>query len=57
MKIYKALCCNRKKFGISYDFFDFYSSGIILFGDEVKSVKSKNFSFSESYCYFFENEL
>jgi SsrA-binding protein len=47
---------NRKaKFNYSIE--DEYSSGIILSGNEVKSIREGNLNFNDSYCLFINNEL
>ena len=46
---------NKLKF--EYDFIESYESGIELKGNEVKLIKSKNFSFVDAYCFFRNGEL
>ena len=46
---------NKTKF--DYEFLETYDTGIDLKGNEVKMVKSKNFSFVDSYCFFKGREL
>jgi len=53
----KFIKINNKKARFNYQFLEEYSAGIVLTGDEVKSIKSNKISMQESYCYFINNEL
>lgn len=45
------------KLRFEYEFLETYESGIELKGNEVKLIKSKNFSFIDAYCFFRNGEL
>jgi SsrA-binding protein len=45
------------KVRFEYEFLETIDAGIELKGIEVKSVKKRNFSFVDSYCYFKDGEL
>ena len=47
---------NRKAF-FEFEMLDYYQAGIILLGTEIKSVRNGSVSFTDSYCYFRNNEL
>jgi len=53
----KFIKINNKQARFNYQFLEEYSAGIVLTGDEVKSIKSNKISIQESYCYFINNEL
>lgn len=53
----KFIKINNKKARFNYQFLEEYSAGIVLTGEEVKSIKSSKISIQESYCYFINNEL
>lgn len=46
-----------QKIKFEYEFLESFDAGIELKGTEVKSIKSRNFSFVDSYCYFVNGEL
>lgn len=48
---------HNRKASFNYNIEEKYSSGIILTGDEVKSIKDNGLSFNDSYCIFVGNEL
>lgn len=56
MKDVKLNIKNRKAF-FNYEIIEKEVAGVVLVGSEVKSVKSGNVSFTDSYCDFIEGEL
>lgn len=46
----------NRKATFNYEIIDTYMTGIVLYGDEVKSIKSHNGTISESYCYINNGE-
>lgn len=47
---------NNKAY-FNYEMIEDYVSGIVLVGSEVKSIRSNNVSFVDSYCVFISGEL
>lgn len=47
----------NKKAYFNYEFVDQYTAGIVLTGTEIKSIRNGKISFTDSYCYFVNNEL
>jgi SsrA-binding protein len=47
---------NRKAF-FEYEMLSFMNAGIVLVGSEVKSIRNGSVSFTDSYCYFNNDEL
>ena len=47
---------NNKAY-FNYEMIEDYVSGIVLIGSEVKSIRSNNVSFVDSYCVFISGEL
>lgn len=47
----------NRKAGFNYIIDEKYDAGIILSGNEVKSVKENQLNFNDSYCLFINNEL
>ena len=47
----------NKKVFFQYELLEKYTAGIILTGTEIKSIRSGNISFTDSFCVFLENEL
>lgn len=47
---------NNKAY-FNYEMIEDYVSGIVLIGSEVKSIRSNNVSFVDSYCIFISGEL
>ena len=47
----------NKKAKFNYNILEEYTTGIILIGSEVKSVRLGHVSMDESYCYFKDGEL
>ena len=52
----KQTIYNRKA-GFNYNIEEKYGAGIILSGNEVKSVKDGQINFNDSYCIFVNNEM
>ncbi len=48
---------NNKKAYYEYFFEDTFTSGIVLAGTEIKSLRTGKASFNDSYCAFFKGEL
>lgn len=48
---------NLKKIYFDYEMLETFIAGIELKGNEVKSVRSYNFSLSDSHCFFLNKEL
>ena len=40
-----------------YEFLEFYTCGIVLMGTEIKSIREGKVSFTDTYCYFNDNQL
>jgi SsrA-binding protein len=53
----KNLFIKNKKSYFNYDIIETICAGLVLLGNEVKSIKNGNVSFNDSYCYFIDNEL
>ena len=53
----KKLFIKNKKAYFNYEIIETNCSGLVLFGNEVKSIKNGNVSFNDSYCYFIDDEL
>lgn len=47
----------NKRASFEYEFIDTYTSGIVLSGTEIKSIRAGKASIVDSYCYFANNEL
>ena len=47
----------NKKAYFNYEFIDTFVAGLCLVGTEIKSIREGRLSFTDSYCYFIENEL
>lgn len=47
----------NKKAYFDYTIIKEYISGVCLVGTEVKSIRESKLSFTDSYCYFLNNEL
>lgn len=47
----------NKKAYFKYDVLDKYTSGIVLQGTEIKSIRNSKISFTDSYCLFIDDEL
>lgn len=47
----------NKKAYFKYEVLEEYVAGVVLLGTEIKSIRNHDFSFSDSYCHFVENEL
>jgi len=47
----------NKKAYFKYEVLDTYTAGVVLQGTEIKSIRDGKISFTDSYCYFIENEL
>jgi SsrA-binding protein len=47
----------NKKAKFKYEFIETYTAGIKLVGTEIKSIRDSKVSFTDSYCFFIENEL
>lgn len=47
----------NKKAKFDYEFLDEYVAGIILLGSEVKSIRSGDVNFGESFAYFKDGEI
>ena len=48
---------NNKKVKYDYSLLDNYTCGIVLTGNEIKSIRNSNASLNNSYCEFESNEL
>ena len=48
---------NNKKAKYDYSLLDKYTCGIVLTGNEIKSIRNSNASLNNSYCEFESNEL
>ena len=46
----------NRKATFNYEVVDTYMAGIVLYGDEVKSLKAHNGTISEAYCYINNGE-
>ena len=44
------IVCQNKKANFEYEILDKYEAGIVLTGDEIKSVRAGNMSINESFC-------
>lgn len=47
----------NKKASFEYQFLDTYVAGIVLSGTEIKSIRLKNVSMGDAYCYFMNGEM
>ena len=47
----------NKKAYFKYEILISYCSGVVLQGTEIKSIRDGKISFTDSYCYFIDNEL
>jgi len=47
----------NKKAYQNFEFIETYIAGIILKGTEIKSIRAGKVSFTDSFCYFFNEEL
>lgn len=47
----------NKKAGFEFQFLDTYIAGIVLSGTEIKSIRLKNVSMGDAYCYFMNGEM
>jgi SsrA-binding protein len=47
----------NKRASFEYEFIDTYTSGIVLSGTEIKSIRAGKASLVDSYCYFINDEL
>jgi SsrA-binding protein len=47
----------NKKVGFEYEIIEKYSCGIILIGNEVKSIKNNKVSIVDTYCYIKNGEM
>ena len=52
----EVIAKNRKA-SFEYEFLDTYNAGMQLTGSEIKSIRDKQVSMSDSYCLFIGNEL
>lgn len=55
MKISNNISYKNKKAFFNYEIIEKYTSGIILTGSEIKSIRDNGLSFNDSYCYFNDN--
>lgn len=46
-----------KKNRHEYEFLEIFDAGIVLVGSEVKSIRSREFTLQDGYCYFSNGEL
>ena len=46
-----------KKNRHEYEFLEIFDAGIVLVGSEVKSIRSREFTLQDGYCYFTNGEL
>jgi len=53
----KNINLSNKKAYFKYEIIDTYCAGIVLMGSEVKSIRNSDFSFTDSYCLFMNDEL
>jgi len=52
-----SIILKNKKAFFNFQILDTYKAGIQLSGTEVKSIRDKKVSFTDSYCAFINNEL
>lgn len=57
MKKLKKMNIKNKKAYFKYEILEQYISGVKLQGTEIKSIRKGSFDFTDSYCYFVDNEL
>jgi SsrA-binding protein len=53
----KKIDIKNKKAYFKYEVIDTYIAGVILQGTEIKSIRNSEFSFTDAYCLFIDNEL
>lgn len=53
----KSIKITNRRASYDYEFIDTYNAGIVLFGDEVKSIRNGNMSLSGAYCYIDNGEV
>lgn len=51
------IIAKNKKASFEYSFKEKYTSGIQLYGSEVKSIRNGDVSLTEAHCYFIADEL
>ena len=47
----------NKKVGFEYEIIEKYTCGVVLVGNEVKSIKNNKVSIVDTYCYLKNNEM
>jgi len=47
----------NKKVGFEYEIIERYTCGVVLVGNEVKSIKNNKVSIADTYCYLKNNEM
>lgn len=47
----------NKKVGFEYEIIEKYTCGVVLVGNEVKSIKNNKVSIADTYCYLKNNEM
>ena len=57
MRLRNTLSIRNKKASFEFIFLEEFVAGVSLVGTEVKSIKTNGASFTDSYCYFKDNEL
>ncbi len=57
MKIAKTIDSANRRASFEYFFLETFTTGVVLMGTEVKSVRQGKFNMSDSYCLFHEDEL
>lgn len=52
-----SLLFKNNKINYNFIVLETFKVGIILFGSEVKSIREKNFTLQDSYCYIYNDEI
>mgnify|MGYP001403720360 CR=1 FL=1 len=53
----KKININNRKATFEYTILDKYTSGIMLLGTEIKSIRNNQVNISDAYCIFIQDEL
>ncbi len=51
------ICIQNRKARFDYEFIDIYTTGIVLLGTEIKSLRQGKASLIDAFCYFHNGEL
>lgn len=57
MKLQKTINIRNKKASFEYHFLEEYTTGMVLTGTEIKSLREGKVSMADAYCYFNKGEL